>query len=81
MAVRLDPLKNPVIREHAERRAREAVLDMVAMMPTRKFGVPSDVAKAKLGCLDRNGIDVAALRMLKVSTFEDVFLPHQRSVP
>lgn len=81
MAVRLYPLRNPVIRAHAERRAREAVLDMVAMMLTRKFGVPSEIAKAKLGGLDRDGIKVAALRMLKVSAFEDVFLPHQPCVP
>jgi hypothetical protein len=80
MAVRLYPLRNPVIRAHAERRAREAVLDMVAMMLVRKFGVPSDVAKAKLECLDRDGIKVAALRMFKASTFEDVFLLKQAPV-
>jgi hypothetical protein len=79
MAVRLYPLRNPVIRAHAERRAREAVLDMVAMMLTRKFGVPSEIAKAKLGGLDRDGIKVAALRMLKVSRFEDVFPPDHAS--
>lgn len=73
MAVRLDPLRNPVIREHAERIALESVLSMVAMQVAGKFGVAPEIVAARLAGLDPAGIRAVALRMLNVTAFEDVF--------
>lgn len=79
MAVRIDPLRSPVIREHAERIALESVLAMVAMQLAGKFGVAPDVVVARLAGSDLAGIRAAALRMLKVTEFEDLFPPNSAS--
>lgn len=49
------------------------------MQVAGKFGVAPEIVAARLAGLDPAGIRAVALRMLKVTAFEDVFPPDSAS--